>query len=51
MGVTKFLGGKNKKNEMGGACGRYGGQERCLQGLMGRPEGKTLRERPRRRWE
>ena len=28
-----------------------GGQESSLQGLMGRPEGKALLERPRRRWE
>ena len=32
---------------MGGACGTYGGRERCAQGLVGKPEGK----RPRRRWE
>jgi hypothetical protein len=29
-----------KKNEMGRACGMYGGQERCIQGLVGIPEGK-----------
>jgi hypothetical protein len=51
VGVTKHLGGQIKRNEMGGVCGRYGGQERCLQGLMGRPERKALFERPRRRWE
>ena len=45
----KYLGGQIKKNWMGGACSRFGEQERCLQGLMGRPEGKTLLERPRRR--
>jgi hypothetical protein len=26
-------GGKTKKNEMGGACGVYGGGERCTQGF------------------
>ena len=30
-----------KKNEMGGACGTYGTQKRCLQGLMGTDEGKS----------
>ena len=27
-----FAGGKIEKNEMGGACGAYGGGERCAQG-------------------
>jgi hypothetical protein len=27
--------GKIKKNEMGGACGAYGGGERCVQGSGG----------------
>jgi len=26
---------KIKKNEMGGACGAYGGGERCVQGFGG----------------
>ena len=26
---------KTKKNEMGGACGTYGGGERCAQGSSG----------------
>jgi hypothetical protein len=25
---------------MGGACGTYGGEERCIQAVMGKPEGK-----------
>jgi len=29
-----------KKCEMGGTCSTYGTQESCIQGLMGRPEGK-----------
>ena len=29
------LGDKIKKNEMGGACGMYGGEERCIQGFSG----------------
>ena len=28
-------GGKIEKNEMGGACGAYGGGERCAQGFGG----------------
>ena len=28
-------GGKIEKNEMGGACGTYGGGERCAQGSGG----------------
>ena len=28
-------GGKIKKNEMGGACGAYGGGESCAQGSGG----------------
>jgi len=33
-----------EKNEMGGACSRYGGEDRCIQG-------KRSLGRPRRRWE
>jgi hypothetical protein len=29
------LGNKVKKNEMGGACNPYGGEERCIQILVG----------------
>jgi len=36
---------------VGGTCGTNGGGERCLQVLVGRPEGKRLPGRPRRRWE
>ena len=30
-----YAGGKIEKNEMGGACGAYGGGERCAQGSGG----------------
>jgi len=30
-----LLGNQIKKNEMGGACSMYGGQERCIQGYGG----------------
>jgi hypothetical protein len=36
---------------VGWTCGTHGGGERCLQGLVGRPEGKRPLGRPRRRWE
>jgi hypothetical protein len=34
IGVTKL-----KKNEMGGACVPYGGEEGCVQGFGGKPSG------------
>ena len=36
---------------MGGACSTYGGEERCIQGFGGEPDGKRPPGRPRRRWE
>ena len=36
---------------MGGACGAYGGGERCHRVQIGKPEGKRPLGRPRRRWE
>jgi len=36
---------------MGGACGAYGGGERCAQGSNGETGGKEPFGRPRRRWE
>ena len=33
-------GGKIKKNEVGEACGTYGGVERCAQGCNGETQGK-----------
>ena len=34
--LTQYcVGGKIEKNEMGGACGAYGGGERCAQGSGG----------------
>ena len=40
------MGDKIEKNEMGGACGTYGGRV-VHKVLVGKPEGKI----PRRRWE
>jgi len=32
--LTKYYsGGQIEKNEMGGACSTYGGEERCVQGF------------------
>ena len=42
---------KIEKNEMGGACSAYGGEERRIQGFVGKPEGKKPLGRSRRRWE
>jgi len=36
---------------VGGACSAYGGEERRIQGLVGKPEGKRPLGRPRHRWE
>jgi len=45
------MGDKIKKNEMGGACIVCGGEERRMQGLVGKPEGKRPLGRPRHRCE
>ena len=37
-----------KKHEMGGACGTYGVEERWIQVLMGRPDGKRPLGTPKR---
>ena len=36
---------------MGGACGAYGGVERCIQVLVGKPGVKRPLGRPMHRWE
>jgi len=38
-------------NEMGGLYSTYGREDRCIQGLCGKPEGKRRLGRPRCRWE
>ena len=40
-----------EKNEMGGACGTYGGTTGVYRVLVGKLEGKKQLGRPRRRWE
>jgi len=49
--IQYYLGDKIGKNMMGGACSMYGGEERCIQGFGGKPEGKRPLGRPRHRWE
>jgi hypothetical protein len=36
---------------MGGVFSTYGGEERHIQSMVGKPEGNTPLGRPRRRWE
>jgi len=36
---------------MGGACSTYGGEEKFIQVLVGKPERKRPLGRPRRRWD
>jgi len=38
-------------SKMGWACSAYGGDERCIQGLVGKRQGKRPLGRPRNRWE
>jgi hypothetical protein len=51
--LTKYCsGGKIENNEMVGACGAQGGQEREVHRvLVGKPDGKRPLGKPRRRWE
>ena len=50
--VTQYCAsGKIEKIELGGACGAYGGEERCAQGSGGETGGKEPLGRPRHRWE
>jgi hypothetical protein len=46
---SKSAGDKIEKNEMGGACSAYGGEEKHVQGFGGEIWGKNPLERPRRR--
>ena len=51
--LTQYsAGGKIEKNEMGGTCGAYAGEERGVHRvLVGKPEGKRPLGIPRSRWE
>ena len=45
------MGGKIKKNEVGGACGAHGEGRGVQRVLVGKPDRKRPLGRPRRRWE
>ena len=52
----KKPGGKIKKNEVGGACGEYGGGKKCAQGSSGETrekeaDGRTILRWIFRKWE
>jgi len=52
--LTQYCSGdKIEKNKMGGACSKYGVEERkgVYRVLVRKPEGKKQLGRPRRRWE
>jgi hypothetical protein len=34
--ITKYSGNQIEKNELGGACSTYGGEERCIEGFGGK---------------
>jgi hypothetical protein len=44
-----YWGDQLKENEMGGACGMYGGRGKCIEDFDGTTEGKRPIGRPRRR--
>ena len=49
--LTKYFSGDEiEKNEMGGVCSVYGREERCIQGLVGKHQGKRQFGRPRLKW-
>jgi hypothetical protein len=45
------LGDKIEKNEMGGECGVYGGEQRTYRVLVGKPKGERPLGKPRHRWK
>jgi hypothetical protein len=45
----KYFSGDQIKNEMDGACSRYGEEERCIKVLVGKLSGRRLLGRPNRR--
>jgi hypothetical protein len=38
-------------NDMGGECGKYGGEKRCIESLVGKPDEKRPFGTPKHRWE
>jgi hypothetical protein len=39
-----------KKDEMGGACSTNGGEDECIEDMVGKPEGNKPLGRSRPRW-
>jgi hypothetical protein len=46
-----LVGCSNQENKMCAECSTYWGEERCMQGLVRKPEENRPRGRPRLRWE
>jgi hypothetical protein len=46
-----YTGDQIEKNDMGEACSTYGGENRCMQVLVGKSKGRRPLRRRRRRWE
>ena len=52
MLLTQYCSGDQiENNEKGGAFSTYGREQRCIQVLVGKPEGKRPLGRPRRIWQ
>jgi hypothetical protein len=49
--IKYCTGNQIKENEMSWSCGTYGKQERCIQGFVGRAEGKRPLGRLMGTWE
>jgi hypothetical protein len=49
--TANYSGDQIEKNEKGGACSAYGGENRCMQVLVGKSRGRRPLGRQRRRWE
>jgi len=47
--VTYCSSDKREEDLMDGACDIYGGEQKCMQGFVGNPEGKRSLRRPKRR--
>ena len=49
--LAKYYSGHQiENNEIKRACSTYEGEDRCIRGFVGKPEGKKPLGRPRRRW-
>jgi hypothetical protein len=48
--LAKYCLGDQMKNKVVGTCRIYGGEERCIQVLVGKPEGESSLCKPRHTW-